>query len=166
MPSILTQYENVDFLAGRPFTYLGTAYKQGEAVPEAKTFNNLETLVRSRYLIPVVDDYSKHAPLQFRHEVKPRELALRKLGIDSGKEHLEDDQPVPTPLTVPEDESNEFNPADHTIEEVLDFVDEYPDELLSVYAQEEEGKARSTLLKKLDDRLNEQVDNQEGGSDV
>lgn len=164
MPSILTQYENVDFIAGKPFVYNGTVFDMGDDVPDAKRYGNLESMVRSRRLIPVVDEYSK-APFQFRRTVMTRELALRKLGLgegglrQTGLSQTKNDDPEPLA-------EGEFNPAEHTADQVLDHVDEYPDELLSVYALEEKGKARSTLLKKLDDRLNRQVETEEGTSNV
>ena len=85
MPSILTRYEGVSFIAGKNFTHNGTEYKMGDDVPKAKEFSNLETLIRSRRLIPVVDNYSKDAPFQFHREVKEKDLALRKLGLEPKK---------------------------------------------------------------------------------
>lgn len=160
MPSILAQYASVDFIAGRPFVYAGTKYEIGEDVPDAKSFGNLESLVRSRFLVPVVPDHQSK-PFEFHREVKTRELARRKLGLDPGTDST-DPQPGDRPLEV---ENGEFDPGEHTVSEVLTYVDEYPDQLLSVYAQEEEGKHRSTLLARLDDRLNEQAD-KEGTENV
>lgn len=41
---------------------------------------------------------------------------------------------------------DEFDPADHTIDEVKAYVNDNPDELQRVYDLEHDGKARSTLL--------------------
>lgn len=168
MPSILTKYDRVEFLAGRPFTYSGVEYQKGDPVDNAKSFNNLESMVRSRYLVPVVDDYSKDAPLQFRREVLTRDLALRKLGISgegvtegrqgSGEGGAQQGFATSVSGNDAPETSDEFDPGKHSVSGVLDYVDEYPDELLSVYALEEQGKARPTLLKQLDDRLNKQVE--------
>jgi hypothetical protein len=83
VPSILAQdaYEHVEFIAARDFTWGDKSYTMGDDVPEAKSFGNLESMVRSRRLIPVVDDYDK-APFQFRRTVLTRELALTKLGFN------------------------------------------------------------------------------------
>lgn len=83
MPSILAQdpYEHVEFIAARDFTWGDISYTMGDDVPEAKTFGNLESMIRSRRLIPVVDDYDK-APVQFRRTVLTRDLALTKLGLN------------------------------------------------------------------------------------
>lgn len=168
MPSIFTSpnYEAVEFLAARPFIFNGTTYNLGDLVPDAKSWAQLEVLVRSRRLVPVVDDYSADAPLQFRREVKTRELALRKMGLTEQNELPALETPENTehdaaPFTA---QDNEYDPGAHNVGEVLDYVDEYPDELLSVYALEEQGKARPRLLKQLDDRLNKQVE--EGNSYV
>ena len=81
MPSILTEYEGVSFIAARPFIWGDNTYQMGDDVPDAKTFGNLESLVRSRRLIPVIDN-KDDAPFQFHREVMSRELALTKLGLD------------------------------------------------------------------------------------
>lgn len=51
------------------------------------------------------------------------------------------------PPVLPEGE--EFDPADHTVDEVLAYIDEHPDELDDVLAAEEDGKNRVTLVDKL-----------------
>lgn len=81
MPSILTEYEGVEFIAARDFTYFGHEYKMGDDVPDAKSFKNLESMVRSRRLIPVVAE-GQPKPYQFRHVVQEREFARKKLGLD------------------------------------------------------------------------------------
>jgi len=39
-----------------------------------------------------------------------------------------------------------YNPGDHTVDEVKGYVIEHADELDAIYAAEQAGKARSTLL--------------------
>lgn len=48
-----------------------------------------------------------------------------------------------------------FDPGDHTIAEVLDYLDAHPDELDAVQAAEEAGQARVTLLGELEARQGE-----------
>ena len=43
-------------------------------------------------------------------------------------------------------EPGDFNPADHTIEEIKKYVGDYPDEAQRIYDAEYGGKARQTLL--------------------
>jgi plastocyanin len=51
---------------------------------------------------------------------------------------------------VDEDGGSEvFDPADHTVAEVLDYAAEHPDEVAAIAAAEEAGKNRSTLLDQL-----------------
>ena len=44
------------------------------------------------------------------------------------------------------EEAEEFDPGEHTVDEVKDYVTEHPDEVDDVHAAEDEGKARVTLL--------------------
>ena len=78
MPSILAQLPQVGFLASKNFTLLGKKYEVGDEVPEAKGFINLEVLVRTRFLMPVVDNYDE-LPFQFRRMAFPRDIAYKKL---------------------------------------------------------------------------------------
>lgn len=43
-----------------------------------------------------------------------------------------------------------FDPSTISVDGVIEYVDEHPEELDAVYAAEEAGKARSTLLAQLD----------------
>jgi hypothetical protein len=49
-------------------------------------------------------------------------------------------------------EGEEFDPGGYTIDQVLAYVDANPDEVDSVLAAEEAGKARSTLITQLEAR--------------
>jgi hypothetical protein len=49
-------------------------------------------------------------------------------------------------------EGEEFDPSGYTIDQVLAYVDANPDEVDSVLAAEEAGKARSTLITQLEAR--------------
>lgn len=48
------------------------------------------------------------------------------------------------------DESGEYNPADHTVDEVLAYARDHPEEVIDIIEAEEAGKERVTLLDKLD----------------
>jgi hypothetical protein len=53
---------------------------------------------------------------------------------------------VPPEVEPPE----AFDPADHTVDEVLAYVDKHPDKADAVLAAEEAGKNRSTLVAALE----------------
>lgn len=84
MPSILSKLDHIGFIAGRPFVFNGEAYQVGDEV-DAAGWSNLETLVRTRHLIPVVDDPAR-LPFQFRRTVVTRERAYQKLGKEQPKQ--------------------------------------------------------------------------------
>ena len=46
----------------------------------------------------------------------------------------------------PEPQSEGYDPGEYTIAEVQEYVTDHPDELDDIYAAEESGKARITLL--------------------
>lgn len=46
--------------------------------------------------------------------------------------------------------SSTFDPGEHTVDDVVLYVDEHPDQLDAVFNAEQAGKARSTLLSQLD----------------
>lgn len=148
MPSILRDLPAVGWIAGKNFTFNGQQYKVGDEVPDINEFPRLEVFVRTRTVIPIVEE-TQELPFQFRHMVMTKERAAAKLGITF------DSAPATAEPTQPD---LEFNPADHDINGVLEYVEENPDEALSVYALEEEGKNRTTLLKKLDEVLNRQAE--------
>jgi hypothetical protein len=68
----------------------------------------------------------------------------------------EEDAAAPVPMQAAEDaeteEVEEFDPNDYTIDEVLAYVDDNPDELDAVIAAEKAGKSRVTLLSQLESR--------------
>jgi len=59
-----------------------------------------------------------------------------------------DDAPAPEPEPDPE----QFDPAAHTVDDVLAYVDGHPDAAASVLEAERAGKARTTLLDALEER--------------
>lgn len=52
-----------------------------------------------------------------------------------------------------DDAGEVFDPADNNIDEVLAYVDEHPETLEAIASMERAGKARTTLLAKLDEML-------------
>jgi len=175
MPSILRDLPAVAWVAGKNFNFKGKSYQVGDEVPEINEFPRLEVFVRTRTVIPVVDSI-EDTPFQFRHTVMTRERAQHKLSIGHPAGGPSDRKHSETTVrdlgnTSAEQESaeevdeNEFNPANHSIDEVMEYVEENPDEVLSVYALEEQGKDRPRLKKKLDEILNRQAEEENEESD-
>lgn len=155
MPTQLYKNEAVSFVCARNFTYAGTDYAIGEDFPQEEAVGRLELLVRTRRVIPVVDSY-EDKPRHWHREVRLRSDVENRLGV-SPSVRTQLDQ---TPAQHDDQSDLEFNPAEHDIDGVLDYVDENPDEVLSVYVLEEQGKNRKTLLTKLDVILNKQADDE------
>jgi hypothetical protein len=68
-------------------------------------------------------------------------MSLRSMPPDEGGEEQGDELP---------DVEVGYDPAAHTVTEVIGFVEDNPDELEAVLAAEEAGKARSTLISHLE----------------
>lgn len=78
MPSQLYDNEAVSFICGRDFTYNGEQYSQGQDFPQGKALN-LETMVRTRYLIPVIESW-EDKPRHWHREIRLKSEILGKLG--------------------------------------------------------------------------------------
>lgn len=154
MPVFLEKHDGIHFIAAKNFTYAGEEYQIGADFPDGVA-NNAETLVRARFVIPVIEDEDDRPRHWYRH-IQKRSVALGKLG--RGSHLLNKPERVPEIDQAEGDDSGEFDPGDHTIDEVMDYVEDNPEEVLSVYALEEEGKNRPTLLAKLDTILNERTE--------
>ena len=157
MPSQLIKNDNVDFLCARDFVWDGVQYKMGDDFDQDIAIGRIELLVRTRRVIPVVEN-SKVKPRHWHREVRIRSDVEKRLGVS---------RDVVTALdqTSPDETEDKtdglgFDPSEHTIDEVMDYVENNPDEVLSVYALEEQGKNRPTLKAKLDEILNQQAEDE------
>lgn len=162
MPSQLIKNDNVSFVCSREFTYAGEQYHLGDDFPQEKALN-IETLVRTRYLIPVIDSIDDK-PRHWHREVRLRANVMEKLGVKEKVINLEFPS-VPTDDVV-RDEGNELRasaqknidaetkiePEDHTVDEVLQHADEHPDQIGALLDAEEDGKDRVTLTSALESR--------------
>lgn len=84
----------------------------------------------------------------------PIAVAIDGLGRSNavGFDYVPGTGPVPAPAggqSKAESQEVEFDPADHTVDDVVAYADEHPDELDRLIGEEEAGKARVTLLEKL-----------------
>ena len=73
MPSQLFKNEAISFLACKPFTYRGTEYSMGDDFPQEEA-NNIETLVRARFVIPVLEE-GHLKPRHWHGHIRTREQA-------------------------------------------------------------------------------------------
>lgn len=144
MVSTFLADDRISFLAGRHFTHGGNLFVPGEEITNAREWRNLESAVRSRYLVPVVEDISV-LPLRLQKEVKTRAWAEEKLNY----QHYLAIKPEPAPEPEPTFEY----PGDHKIPEILEYLDLNPGETLEVLEREREGKNRVRLITELEERL-------------
>lgn len=141
MPSQLYKNDAISFVCARNFTYNGEDFSLGDDFPQEKAPGRIESLVRTRRVIPVVES-TDDKPRHWHREVQPRDLVLRKLGLapTAGEDNPDD----------PEDEDEElYDPADHTVDEVLEYLtseDITEEETARVLASEKDGKARKGIL--------------------
>jgi hypothetical protein len=94
MASVLKS-DRIGFLCCRNFIYGGEQYSIGDEF-EGSSANNIETLVRARYVIPVVD----------KLEDKPRHWHLHVHLREETEKKLRDGPPVQIVFAEPEDEVN------------------------------------------------------------
>ena len=86
MPSQLLTNEAISFIVGKNFIFNGQEYSYGEEFDQDAVripANNIETLVRNRFLIPVVDDF-KDKPRHWYREIKLRSDVEAKMGLTEG----------------------------------------------------------------------------------
>ena len=169
MPSQLFTNGKIEFLACKPFTYRGEEYAIGDDFPQEEA-NNIETLVRARFVIPIVEDVADK-PRHWHGHIRTRDQAEEYLNRERVQlrmpyEHDSDEEVNLNVLTHPEttpeptqestDESgagegaegdpSEFNPDDHTVSEVKAYLAKHPEDEERVLAAEERGRGRKGLL--------------------
>lgn len=138
MAQSLYTLENVYYVAGRSYLLDGKQINPGDVVENAHELRNIESFVRSRHLILVVDNHND-VPVYYQKDVKLASLVEQKFGLKI--KHPED----------PED----FAPEEHTIPEVLEFVEVHPELAEELLEAEEQGKDRITLEAALEEKLDE-----------
>lgn len=80
MPTQLTNNSAIYFICARDFTYDGVDYKMGDEFEQDLGMGRIDLLVRTRRIIPVVDDISDK-PRHWHHHVRLRSEVSRKLGL-------------------------------------------------------------------------------------
>jgi hypothetical protein len=139
-------HEAVHFIAGRIFSHGGKTYYPGEPVDDARDWKNLETSVRSRYLVAVTEDVDVLPP-QIKKDVKSIDFAMYKLRADHYLPSIQARDTRQAEL------AKSFDPGEHTIAEIRNHLETYPDEAEQVLEREKQGKNRVRLVTELEEQL-------------
>ena len=160
MPSQLLKNEAISFIVGKTFLFKGETYERGDSFDQDEVripMNNIETFVRNRYLIPVVDSYDDK-PRHWYREIKLRSDVEARMGLEQPVQIVDPDgEGIESPHDIvdsgPPVDGGEgsrapagYDPGEHTIREVKAHVDANPGDLETIITSEENGQARSTLL--------------------
>jgi hypothetical protein len=118
MPSQLLVNEHISFLVSKPFKSRGKQYNVGDDFDQSEA-RDIDTFVRARFLMPVVDDL-KYKPRHWYREVQLREVALAKLNRENVQLRMhhepDDDEVVDLPqLTRPETTPDEPETTDEPL---------------------------------------------------
>jgi hypothetical protein len=151
MATKFLDHEAVHFVAGRFFVHHGKQFFPGEVIEDARDWKNLESMVRSRWFIPVVEDQSV-LPTRMQYEVKVLEDARARLNYSSYLADIESRDAEPEPEVEPEEETSGFDPS-WTISKLMEYLEEHPQDIKLVLERERENQKRPRLIKQLEERL-------------
>jgi hypothetical protein len=169
MPSQLFVNDKIGFLACKPFTYRGEPYEMGDEFPQEEA-NNIETLVRARFVIPFVEDVADK-PRHWHGHIRTREQAEEYLNRDRVQlvmpEPYDSDEVVnlnvltrPETTPDPADDKGEsgegtpaqavhdetYDPTYHTVNEVNDYLAVHPEDRERILEVEESNRGRKGIL--------------------
>ena len=144
MPTQLYTNSAIYFIAARNFTYDGVDYEIGDEFPQDAGTGRLDLLVRTRRVYAVVDN-PEDKPRHWHHHVWVKDVLLKKLGKDENRTRT---------LSAGKSTAEaEYDPAEHTVEEVKEYVEEHPDQAEEILEAELEGKERKTLVPALEEAV-------------
>jgi hypothetical protein len=172
MPSQLINNEAISFVCAKNFTYAGEDYQMGDDFPQ-EVAKNIESLVRARFLIPVIES-TDDKPRHWHREVRTREEAMEYLNRDRvqlrmhhepDSDEVVDIEKLTYPETTPEAEElaesqseetttaaqavhdDQYDPSYHTVVEVNTYLATADaEERERVLEAERNGKARKGIL--------------------
>src|SRR5262245_44890987 len=173
MVSQLLANDKISFVVAKPFSSRGKDYQVGDDFDQDEA-RDIEVFVRSRYVIPVVDSIEDKQHIRHWHRhIRPKEEVLERLLGDRTQlvwpsppdsdevvnlDVLTHPETTPEPEAVEEaveedseapaeDDVEEYDPADHTVNEVLAYLENASDEERArVLEAESNGKARKGIL--------------------
>lgn len=113
MPLQLYKNDNISFMAAKNFTYAGVDYRLGEDFPQEEA-KNIESLVRARYIIPVIEEWGDK-PRHWYREVRLRPEVMGKLKTNQGEHLLNREKQID--LNTPDDvKPGAFDEWDETVD--------------------------------------------------
>lgn len=176
MPQLLKN-EGISFVAAKNFTYRGVPYVMGQEFPQEEA-RNIETLVRARFVLPVLEEGALR-PRHWHGHIRTREEAEEYLNRDriqlvwptepdtavdletltnpaltpepegAGGDALapaeDTTEPEPAPA-APESSEEAYDPSEHTVVEVEEYLAAHPEEHDRVIAAEEAGRGRKGIV--------------------
>lgn len=176
MPSQLLSNDKVSFVVAKPFTSRGVTYEMGddfpqEAAPNIEVFVRARFVIP---VVDDVADKPKswHKEIRPRDEVLER-LSRERVQLVMPEPYHEHDQQIdldvlthpettPPPEETPDEpeetpdepevepesepESQLFNPSDHTVNEVNEYLAAHPDDYERVLAAERADRGRKGIL--------------------
>ena len=174
----LLKNDGISFVAAKNFTYAGTEYVMGQEFPQEEA-RNIETLVRARFVLPVLEEGALR-PRHWHGHIRTREEAEEYLNRDRVQlvwptepdtavdlEVLTNPELTPEPegdgtdaLAPAEDSGEEspadpeppesleetYDPAEHNVDAVLEYISEHPEQRDEVLAMERANRGRKGIL--------------------
>lgn len=170
MVSQLLKNDAITFVVSKPFSSRGKTYEVGDDFPQEDA-RDIEVFVRARYVIPVLEDPDAKINIRhWHHELRPKDEVLERLSRErvqlvmpepyhepDSNEVVDLDvltHPETTPEPTQESDtesgaggaSDEFDPTDHTVNEVLEYLQDHPEDRDRVLAAEEAGRGRKGIV--------------------
>lgn len=91
MPSQLLKNDKISFVVAKPFSSRGKDYQVGEDFPQEDA-RDIETFVRARYVIPVVEDPEDKQHIRHWHRhIRPKAEVLERLQRDRVQLRMHDE---------------------------------------------------------------------------
>jgi hypothetical protein len=179
MPQLLKN-DGVSFIAAKNFTYAGEEYVMGQEFPQ-EAARNIETLVRARFVLPVLEE-GHLKPRHWHTHIRTREEAEEYLNRDrvqlvwptepdtavdldvltypettpepegegtdalAPAEDSAEEPPADPDPEPPESLEETYDPAEHNVVAVLEYMDEHPEQRDEVLAMERAGRGRKGIL--------------------
>jgi hypothetical protein len=166
MPSQLLKNDKVSFICARNFSSRGKDYSVGDDFPQEDA-RDIEVFVRARYVIPVVEEL-EDKPRHWHRHIRPRDEVVERLGRDRVQLKMPDEpdsdevvnlEVLTHPETTPEPEGESesepeppesleetYDPAEHNVEAVREYIAEHPEQEEQVLAMEAAGRGRKGLV--------------------
>jgi hypothetical protein len=102
MVNQLLNNDKISFVVARRFSSRGKDYEVGDDFPQEDT-NKIETFVRSRYIIPVVDSIEDKQHIRHWHRhIRPKDEVLERLARDRVQLRMPDEYDSDEVVNIPQ----------------------------------------------------------------